>query len=93
MARINPAAGEGEGRRGGMFGHFDDVRGAVGWGALAAAPIALLYGLSADKVQVIDYAVANAIKVVMNRRVTAGDPGDRDVYGAQQHAPMLELEI
>jgi hypothetical protein len=23
----------------------------------------------------------------------AGDPGDRDVYGAQQHAPLLGIEI
>jgi hypothetical protein len=23
----------------------------------------------------------------------AGNPGDRDVYGAQQHSPLLEVEI
>jgi len=26
-------------------------------------------------------------------RETAGDPGDRDVYSAQQHAPLLGIEI
>jgi hypothetical protein len=25
--------------------------------------------------------------------VPAGDIGDTDVYGAQQHAPLLEVEI
>jgi hypothetical protein len=27
------------------------------------------------------------------RKIMAGDPGDRDVYGAQQHTPLLELDI
>lgn len=76
-----------------MFDQFDDYRRAVASGAFAVASIARMYGISANEVEVIDYAVANAIKVVLKRAVTAGDPGDRDVYGAQQHAPMLELEI
>jgi hypothetical protein len=29
----------------------------------------------------------------MDRKIVAGDPGDRDVYGAQQHGPMLSIEI
>ena len=76
-----------------MFERPEDFQRARVSGAFAVEAIARLYGLPAADVQIIDYAVANAIKVVMNRRVTAGDPGDRDVYGAQQHAPMLELEI
>ena len=27
------------------------------------------------------------------RSIMAGDPGDYDVYGAQQHAPLLGIEI
>jgi hypothetical protein len=27
------------------------------------------------------------------RQVMSGDPGDRDFCGAQQHTPLLELEI
>ena len=34
---------------------------------------------------VIPYPLGRAIKIVMPRRVTAGDPGDTDAYGAQQH--------
>jgi hypothetical protein len=37
--------------------------------------------------------VGRAIKIVMARRIMAGDPGDYDVYGAQQHAPLLGIEI
>jgi len=34
-----------------------------------------------------------AIKIVLARKIMAGDPGDFDVYGAQQHAPLLGVEI
>jgi hypothetical protein len=33
------------------------------------------------------------VKVVMPRRLVSGAPGDTDVYGAQQHAPLLSLEF
>ena len=29
----------------------------------------------------------------MDRPVIAGSPGDTDVYGAQQHAPLLDVDI
>ena len=61
--------------------------------ALTRENIATRYGLSADAVTVIPYPVGRAIKIVLARPIMAGDPGDRDVYGAQQHAPMLEVEI
>ncbi|MDP6739383.1 MAG: DUF4387 family protein [Planctomycetota bacterium] len=38
--------------------------------------------------------VAYAIKVTFPRiGPTAGAPGDRDVYGAQQHGPLLGVMI
>ena len=55
--------------------------------------IGALYGLPADDVTVIPYPVGRAIKIVLARPIMAGDPGDRDVYGAQQHAPLLGMEI
>jgi len=39
------------------------------------------------------YPVALAVKIVMDRPVVSGDIGDCDVYGAQQHAPLLDLEL
>jgi len=61
--------------------------------AFDAAAIARLYGLSPQEIKVIPYVPALAIKVVMPRRLVAGEPGDRDVYGAQQHAPLLGLQV
>jgi hypothetical protein len=66
---------------------------AAGSDALKAARIAALYGVPEALVAVIPYPVANAIKIALPRRVVAGSPGDRDVYGAQQHAPLLGLEL
>jgi len=61
--------------------------------ALTPAAIAALYGLEPSQVEVIVYPPAKAIKVVMDRKIVAGTPGDRDVYGAQQHGPLLALEL
>ncbi len=61
--------------------------------ALSSSIISSLYGIEAQKVRVIPYRPALAIKIVMPRKVIAGDPGDRDVYGAQQHAPLLGIEV
>ena len=61
--------------------------------ALDARRIATLYGVSHNAVAVIPYDVALAIKVTIPRPVPSGDPADGDVYGAQQHAPLLDLVI
>jgi len=39
------------------------------------------------------YPAALAFKGTIPRCVSSGDIGDSDVYGAQQHAPMLDVEI
>jgi Domain of unknown function (DUF4387) len=61
--------------------------------ALTAPRIAALYGVPEGHVRVIPYPLGRAIKIVMPRRVTAGDPGDTDAYGAQQHSPLLGVEL
>ena len=61
--------------------------------ALSAEAIARLYNVDAETVEVIPFAAANAIKVVMDRPVIAGSPGDTDVYGAQQHRPLLGVVL
>ncbi len=40
-----------------------------------------------------NYPLGRAIKVVVPRQIMSGDPGDLDVYGAQQHTPLLELDL
>ena len=43
----------------------------------------------ADIVGIYYFNPANAIKVTMRRPVPSGSPSDSDVYGAQQHVPLM----
>ena len=76
-----------------MFRDDADYRRAVQSEAVTPQNIAPLYGVPANSVTVINYPLGRAIKVVVPRNIMSGDPGDRDVYGAQQHTPLLELDI
>ena len=76
-----------------MFGSDADYQRAVRSPALGAANVGHLFDVPADQVTIIAYPVGRAIKIVMARRIMAGDPGDRDVYGAQQHGPLLGIEL
>lgn len=59
-----------------------------------AATLAAAYGIpEASFHKVIYFDPALAVKAVMPRVVASGSPGDSDVYGAQQHAPLLGLEL
>ncbi|MBM3490598.1 MAG: DUF4387 domain-containing protein [Alphaproteobacteria bacterium] len=61
--------------------------------ALGVVALARLYGVEPQRVRVHPYPPAHAIKIAINRKLIAGTPGDRDVYGAQQHGPLLEIEL
>ena len=76
-----------------MFNDEAGFRRALAAPSLKPAAIAKLYGLREDQLKVIPYPPAIAIKIAMERRVVAGTPGDTDVYGAQQHGPLLGVEI
>jgi Domain of unknown function (DUF4387) len=54
---------------------------------------ARLYGVDAKAVLYTPYPAALALKGTIPRLVSSGDVGDTDVYGAQQHAPLLDVEI
>jgi hypothetical protein len=75
-----------------MFANEADYQRVVQSPALSQEAIGRLYRLPAEQVAVIPYPLGRAIKITLPRD-TAGDPGDRDVYGAQQHAPLLGIEI
>ena len=61
--------------------------------ALSPRTIARLYNVSDNEVEIIPFDVALAIKITLPRSVTAGSPGDTDVYGAQQHAPLMKIIV
>jgi hypothetical protein len=62
-------------------------------GVLGPALFARLYDVSADHVLFTPYDAAFAFKATLPRLVPAGEFGDTDVYGCQQHAPLLDVEI
>ena len=76
-----------------MFGSDADYQRVLQSAALSAEAVGRLYGVAPAAVTIIPYPVGRAIKIVMARSIMAGDPGDYDVYGAQQHAPLLGIEI
>lgn len=61
---------------------------------LNAEHIAAAYAIPVQTIQAFIYFdPAKAIKVVMARTNSSGSPGDSDVYGAQQHGPLLNISI
>jgi hypothetical protein len=53
-----------------------------------------LYGVSVEQIlHVVYFDPASAVKCTLIRPVVSGAAGDSDVYGAQQHAPLLSLRV
>ncbi len=69
---------------------FDKVRKS---GVINPGLIAALYHVPVEAVIFTEYPPAFAYKATIERRIASGAVGDTDVYGAQQHAPLLEVEI
>jgi len=59
-------------------------------GVFAKKSFAALYGISPDDViEIVIFEPANAIKITIARPIPSGDLRETDVYGAQQHAPLM----
>jgi hypothetical protein len=52
-----------------------------------------LYGVPEDQVLFFEHDTALALKASIPRPVPSGDPADTDVFGGQQHGPLVDLEI
>jgi len=56
--------------------------------------VAALYKISPeDIISFVAFDPALAVKITMVRPIVCGNVGDTDVYGAQQHAPLLDMEL
>jgi len=55
--------------------------------------IAQLYGVRAEDILLTYCDNIIAIKVTIPRPVVSGSPGDTDIFGAQQYAPLMDLGI
>ena len=76
-----------------MFNSDADYQKVVQSKVINPALIAELYAMPAAEVKIIEHPMSRALKIAIPRKVTAGDPGDRDVYGAQQHTRLFKVEI
>jgi hypothetical protein len=56
--------------------------------------ICALYRLEPERIaDFVEFDPGNAIKFTIYRRRPSGSPGDPDIFGAQQYAPLLDIEI
>lgn len=79
-----------------MFAAAADYQRVLASPAFTVAEIAKRYHISSDEVALIPFERVHAIKVTIPRRWGSrgsGSADDRDVYGAQQHGPIVDLEI
>jgi len=74
---------------------FKDEKGyRLGKKHITKQMIADLYQIPVDRVaDLIPYDPGRGIKITIVRSAISGDPEDMDVYGSQQHVPLLGLEI
>jgi hypothetical protein len=76
-----------------MFAEEEVFRKVERSGVLRPELFAELYGVRPKEVLLTIYEPGRAFKATLPRLFPAGEVGDTDVYGAQQHAPLLEVEI
>ncbi len=63
-------------------------------GVLTMASVAALYGIGEDRISdFVTFDPALAIKFTIYRPAPSGSPGDADIFGAQQYAPLLDIEV
>jgi hypothetical protein len=71
--------------------NFERVRDS---GVLTPETVSALYRIGNDRIS--DFVVfepANAIKFTIRRLRPSGSPGEHDLYGSQQYAPLFEVEV
>jgi hypothetical protein len=63
-------------------------------GVLTRETVQSLYGIPASRISdFVEFDPANAIKFTIYRRQPSGSAGDPDIFGAQQYAPLLDIEV
>ena len=77
-----------------IFSSFEAYESAKATDFFTKDLVASLYSIrSEDVICIINFDPAKAIKITIVRPIPSGDLGETDVYGAQQHAPFLNLEL
>lgn len=61
---------------------------------LTRETVCRLYGISPERIaDFVEFDPGNAIKFTIYRLRPSGSPGDPDIFGAQQYAPLLDVEV
>lgn len=56
--------------------------------------MARLYAIPPERISdFVEFDPASAIKFTIYRPRPSGSPGDPDIFGSQQYAPLLDLEV
>lgn len=77
-----------------LFKTADDFETARKYRLFSPEKICELYKIAPEKIiGIVEFPPAKAIKVTIQRPICSGDSGETDVYGAQQHAPLLGIEF
>lgn len=77
-----------------LFDSLESYLRVVDSGVINIETISRLYNLeSKDICSIVCFEKGLGIKITYNRPISSGTIGDRDVYGAQQHAPLMDILI
>lgn len=61
---------------------------------LTRESVCALYRIPAARIaDFVEFDPGNAIKFTIYRERPSGSPGDPDIFGAQQYAPLLDIEV
>ena len=61
---------------------------------LTRASVCALYRIPESRIaDFVEFDPGNAIKFTIYRERPSGSPGDPDIFGAQQYAPLLDIEV
>jgi hypothetical protein len=63
-------------------------------GVLSREKVAQLYNIAPSRISdFVEFDPAYAIKFTIYRDRPSGSPGDPDIFGAQQYAPLLDIKV
>ena len=70
---------------------FDLVRNS---GVLSRSSVAHLYSIEEERISdFVEFSPGLAIKFTFYRTRPSGSPGDPDIFGAQQYAPLMDIQV
>jgi hypothetical protein len=77
-----------------IFAHRERYERVKQSGVITKASVARLYGIPEARISdFVAFDPACAIKFTVYRSRSSGSPGDPDIFGAQQYAPLLDIEV